>query len=159
MLSRPRAHRRCEGKHVGKLDSTSNGGTRELSAQTIEIAQECALDALEVLNRAARLIQLLRYMGGVAARLDQVGLVLQLHLCAHLDRLIRGMAICLWDGRLAAERAEGDPLAALVPLVLQLGVDEARVGRRHEQPVAIVQVVRPCLIGWQLPIEDQHPRQ
>ena len=119
------------------------------------MADEVAANALEVLDWPAGLVELLYQVRRVPRWGDEEGLVFQLHLGAHLDALVGRVRVGVGDGRPPAEWAVLEHLAPAVPLVLELGVDVARLGGGHHQPLLVVNQVQPRRVGAGLALEDE----
>eukprot|EP00966_Prymnesium_polylepis_P063939 1483079-Prymnesium_polylepis.1 len=112
-----------------------------------------------MLDRPSALIALLRCVCGVPWRRDEKGLVLELHLGAHLDALVGDVRVGVRYRRVLAERAVLQLLAPLVPLVLQLRIDVAGLGRCDHQPRLILHQVQPRRIRASRPLEDEEANE
>eukprot|EP00966_Prymnesium_polylepis_P094844 2196273-Prymnesium_polylepis.1 len=93
----------------------------------------------------------------MAHRRDEARVVLDLHLCAHLDTLIRHVGVSLRDGGALSEWAVLELLVLLIPRVLELGRDVARLARDHGQPRLVGHKVEPRGIRAGLTLEDDQP--
>eukprot|EP00966_Prymnesium_polylepis_P332494 7387991-Prymnesium_polylepis.1 len=65
------------------------------------------------------------------------------------------MRVRIGDGWTLAERAVLKLLVGLVPLILELRVDVARLGRRDHQPRLVTHEIEPCRIGASGALENE----
>eukprot|EP00966_Prymnesium_polylepis_P151661 3503978-Prymnesium_polylepis.2 len=126
---------------------------------SVGVAYEVTEDVLEVLDWSAALVEILKQMRRMAGPAGEVRLI-SLHLRAHLHRLIRGVVVRRRQRRSLAPRAVRLRLAVLVPFVLEVSVDVARLGRGDEQAILIDNEVGPRGVGCGIAsVEDEQPRQ
>eukprot|EP00966_Prymnesium_polylepis_P319850 7376277-Prymnesium_polylepis.1 len=125
----------------------------------VRVADEVAENLLEVLDGPAALVEVLQQMCGVPRAAGKIGLVC-FHLDAHLHRLIGGVVVSRGQRRSLAPRTPRHRFAELVPLVLEVRVDVARLGGGDEQPVLVMHKVGPRRIGCRVTsVEDEQPWQ